>query len=444
MHLKKGTSLRGGEYVIESVLGEGGFGITYLAWQTALNRKVAIKEFFLDGYCNRDEVTSQVNVPSVTTREQVARCKDKFVKEAQIIAGLNHPNIIRVISVFEENETAYYVMDHVEGGSLEQLSNPGSPMSEAVAKDYICQVADALKYLHDNNILHLDVKPSNILARDGKAVLIDFGISKRYDSVNGEQTSMGPIVFSDGYAPLEQYTKDGVAHFTPATDIYSLGATLYKLVTGCRPANAGDLVTMENGLSIPVSVSVNVERTIRASMKPAIGQRPQSIAEFMDLLFKCDAPAPAPVPPPLTRVQHKKKGGAWKWIFISLAVIAAILAAVWGYGKYRESVIEKKVDRYLRKIAYEWRDDDASGALDALVEYGEWYAEQSSKDQAKVDEYEIEWCEDNIYENALLDDFWEYMEDEEILEESDDYDLYDLISDPDVQDFALDLLEEIF
>ena len=146
----------------------------------------------------------------------------------------------------------------------------------------------------------------------------------------------------------------------------------------------------------------------------------------------------------MTRVQPKKKGGAWKWIFISLAVIAAILAAVWGYGKYRESVIEKKVDRYLRKIAYEWGDDDASGALDALVEYGEWYAEQSSKDQAKVDEYEIEWCEDNIYENALLDEFWEYMEDEEILEESDDYDLYDLISDPDVQDFALDLLEEIF
>ena len=118
MQLQSGTLLQGGKYKIETVLGQGGFGITYLATQVALERKVAIKEFFMKEHCNRDVATSHVSVGSQGSQELVARFRQKFVKEARMIAGLNHPHIIRIIDVFEENETAYYVMEYTGNGSL--------------------------------------------------------------------------------------------------------------------------------------------------------------------------------------------------------------------------------------------------------------------------------------------------------------------------------------
>jgi serine/threonine protein kinase len=121
MNLKKGTSLQNGRYRIESVLGQGGFGITYLAVQTDLDCKVAIKEFFMKDFCNRDADTYQVSVPSVGSKELVEKFKSKFIREAKSIASFHHPSIVRVSAVFEENGTAYYVMDYLEGGSLSDL-----------------------------------------------------------------------------------------------------------------------------------------------------------------------------------------------------------------------------------------------------------------------------------------------------------------------------------
>ena len=118
MQLIEGTLLQEGKYRIEGILGQGGFGITYLGWQTRLNRRVAIKEFFMKEYCNRNADTSHITIGTEGSRELVARFQQKFIKEAQSIAGLNHPNIIRIHDVFEENDTAYYVMEYIEGGSL--------------------------------------------------------------------------------------------------------------------------------------------------------------------------------------------------------------------------------------------------------------------------------------------------------------------------------------
>lgn len=120
MQLHPNSLLQGGKYKIESVLGQGGFGITYLGWQTRLNRRVAIKEFFMKEYCNRNADTSHITIGTEGSRELVARFQQKFIKEAQSIAGLNHPNIIRIHDVFEENDTAYYVMEYIEGGSLQE------------------------------------------------------------------------------------------------------------------------------------------------------------------------------------------------------------------------------------------------------------------------------------------------------------------------------------
>ena len=209
MNLKQGTILQGGKYRIERELGHGGFGITYLATQVGLNRKVAIKEFFMNEYCNRDAETSHVSVPSEGSKELVAKFRKKFIKEAQNIAGLKHPHIISIHDVFEENGTAYYVMEYLDHGSLADVVKRQGRLSEADALRYIRQIADALLYIHERNMNHLDVKPGNILiVETDHAVLIDFGLSKRYDD-EGNQTSTTPVGISHGYAPLEQYKKSG-------------------------------------------------------------------------------------------------------------------------------------------------------------------------------------------------------------------------------------------
>ena len=192
------TALQGNKYQIETILGSGGFGNTYLATQVALGRKVAIKEFFMKEFCERDESTSQIVVPTESSKLLVDKYRQKFLKEAQVIASLKNEHIIQIHDIFEENNTAYYVMEYVNGGSLKDKVDCEGPLKEADAINFITQVGDALSYLHSNNILHLDVKPANILLdKDNRAILIDFGISKHYDEVGG-QTSTTPAGISKG------------------------------------------------------------------------------------------------------------------------------------------------------------------------------------------------------------------------------------------------------
>ena len=204
--LTPNTTLQGGKYRIVKTLGQGGFGITYEGIQTGLNRKVAIKEFFMDDYCEREVGTSYVTIVSTKgNRTRVERCLKKFVKEAQLIAGLEEvPHIVRIYDVFEENATAYYVMQFMEGGSLKQLVKENGKLDETTAMKYVSQISDALSMLHSKRIMHLDIKPDNILLKDGEAVLIDFGISKHYDN-EGNETTTTPVGISKGYAPLEQF-----------------------------------------------------------------------------------------------------------------------------------------------------------------------------------------------------------------------------------------------
>ena len=280
MQLKQGTLLQGGKYEIERVLGQGGFGITYQASQVLYGKRVCIKEFFFKDYCIRNTVG---DVTSVTegNRDIVDKFLNKFLKEAKIISSLNHPNIVRILDVFEENNTAYYVMEYVNGYSLADRVNKYGALNENDAVGYIKQVAGALDYIHQQRINHLDVKPANIMIRrsDNKAILIDFGVSKQYD-VFGGQTSTTPVGISHGYAPMEQYNAGGVSSFSPQTDIYSLGATLYKLVTGKTPPQAGEI--LNDGLpELPSTVSENVAETIKKSMQARKLDRYNNIDEFL-------------------------------------------------------------------------------------------------------------------------------------------------------------------
>ena len=286
--LRQGSELQAGKYKIEKTLGQGGFGITYLATQDLLNRKVCIKEFFFKEYCERDETTSHITLGTSSNQEFVKHFMMKFIKEARIISQLDHPNIIKIHDIFKENNTAYYVMDYIEGETLSQIVEHKGRLSEEKALEYIHYVADALKYIHDKNINHLDIKPSNIMIKnsDDTAVLIDFGLSKQYDE-SGSQTSSTPLGISQGYAPMEQYMAGGVGTFSPQSDIYALGATLYKLITGDTPPSATEI--LNNGLpSITVPISGYTFNTISKALQPKKSDRPQSIDEFCTMLKGTD------------------------------------------------------------------------------------------------------------------------------------------------------------
>lgn len=282
-YLPSGAFLQGGKYRITRFIGSGGFGCTYEAVHVMLEKKVAVKEFFVKDFCNRDETTSYVTVGTQGKKDFVYRLKQKFVEEAKAICKLHHPGIVSVSDVFEENGTAYYVMDFIEGHSLQEMVNAGEPLPERQALKYVRQVADALKYVHSNNRLHLDIKPGNIMI-DGsdRAVLIDFGASKQYNEDSGENSSTVKGM-TPGYAPPEQM--DGnIKKFMPATDIYSLGATLYKLLTGITPLTANERISGEELAPLPSFTSEPVREAIAVSMQLNKQKRPQSIDEFMRVM----------------------------------------------------------------------------------------------------------------------------------------------------------------
>ena len=306
MNLTGNTLLQGGKYRISCQLGQGGFGITYLAIQTALDRKVAVKEFFMPNCCSRDGDTTIVTMGNNSTYGIAEQYKRKFIKEAKTIASLDNPHIIRIHDVFEENGTAYYVMEYLEGGDLKsRVHAQGLPEDEAL--QIIRQIGEALNYIHRRNILHLDIKPSNILFReDETAVLIDFGISKHYDEKDGSETSSTPIGISEGYAPLEQYDTEGISAFSPATDIYSLGATLYYLLSGNRPPNASSI--LNNGL--PALTDSTTQRTVDAinkAMSVRKNDRPETVAEFMTLLSGDDVQQQSTIKPKIVVKQKLHK-----------------------------------------------------------------------------------------------------------------------------------------
>lgn len=301
MQLVNGTLLQGGKYRIEKVLGQGGFGITYLAENTMLDGKVAIKEFFFKEYCDRESTTSHVTVGTSGNREIVERFKMKFIKEARTIFKLSHPNIIRILDVFEENATAYYVMEYIEGESLSYMVQRRGAIPELEALGYIKDVAEALEYIHRHKMNHLDVKPGNIMRRhsDARILLIDFGVAKQYDLKTSEGTTTTPVGISHGYSPAEQYLKNGVQTFSPQSDVYSLAATLYKLLTGLTPPEAMEL--QEDGLPLePLrhrGVSEQTIAAIVAAMKNR-KQRTQSISLFVQNIM---------VEPEVTIVKPKPK-----------------------------------------------------------------------------------------------------------------------------------------
>jgi len=293
MNLPEGHFLQGEKYRLTGTIGQGGFGITYLGvWNTEVKGElgaikteapICIKEYFFKDYCYRDKNTFEVKVHSQTGERLFNKFKEKLIREAQILSDVHHPYIVNVLEVFEENNTAYIVMEYIKGCSLKFMLEKEGTLPENKALKYIHQIGNALIFVHEKNILHLDIKPGNILIdKENNAKLIDFGVSKRYD-IDEKESSTTTLSLSKGFAPIEQYDNEGTQTFSPCPDIYSLGATLYNLLTGIVPIES--ILRAAKQLVPPSTYNANIspktEKAILKAMEIKPENRFQSVKEML-------------------------------------------------------------------------------------------------------------------------------------------------------------------
>ncbi len=316
--LSSGSTLLGGQYVIGKVLGQGGFGITYDGQDQRLGLRVAIKELFVDGSSRRG---TEVISPSRLSTTEFKETKVRFLDEAKMLARFNDPNIVRVFNYFEENNTAYLVMEFLEGMTLGSAIEKQGKLSAQSVQEIAKATAHTLEVVHAAGLLHRDIKPDNIfLHKSGRVVLIDFGSVRTFAS--GQTVSHTRMV-TPGYAPLEQYSS--AAKFGPYTDIYSLGATLHHALTGEMPPPATDLMMGTPLPPLPPETPAYLRRAIEKSMATQVQDRPQTAKELIDLLEPpaealpqvvrqpapaaqkpvAQQPAPAPARPKPTPAQPK-------------------------------------------------------------------------------------------------------------------------------------------
>ncbi|MDE6408839.1 MAG: protein kinase [Muribaculaceae bacterium] len=282
MQLKEGSELQSGKYCILRVLGQGGFGITYLAENLLLGKKVAIKEFFPKDFCGRDN-TSHLTLGTQNNAETVSKLKHRFLKEAQNISKLNHPGIVHIHDMFEENNTAYYVMDYIEGENLNEIVKRNGALPEDKAVKYIEKVGKALEYIHSQNMTHFDVKPANIVVRkrDDQPILIDFGLSKQFNN-EGEATSTLLSCVSHGYSPIELYKPQKDLIFSPQSDVYSLAATLFYLLYGETPPSSIDC--LRKSLVLKNTINLEIRMAIQKGMAVKNEDRFDTPSHFINAL----------------------------------------------------------------------------------------------------------------------------------------------------------------
>ena len=286
--LPVGSMLRG-IYRIESYLSSGGFGNTYVATNIEFDEVVAIKEFFMRGVTQRDVDNTTVSVSNLDNISIFTEQLQKFKKEGKRLRKLKNGHIVTVHDLFEDNGTAYYVMDYIEGENLsDKLLRLQHPLSEVEVMSYLSQILEALDCIHDAGLLHLDLKPANIMVdKNGKITIIDFGASKQHNRSGGATTSTA-VCYTNGFAPREQMEQN-LDKFGPWTDLYALGATLYNLLSNRKPPMPSDIdddcsVDKHLVLPMPSNVSENTRHLIQQLMTTNRFNRPQSVAWVMKMI----------------------------------------------------------------------------------------------------------------------------------------------------------------
>lgn len=331
-----GTTLLDGKYIIERKIGEGGFGITYKAFQSGLNRTVCIKEYFPSGKCSR--VTHAKTIYINASNENIfEKYRQAFVKEAKMLATLHHPNIVEVIDVFDENNTSYMVMNFVNGKTLQEVVEKNGPMPYPDAINYIAQITNAVAYIHERHILHRDIKPDNIMiTTDNKAILIDFGSAREFEQ---DKTQIHTSILTHGYAPTEQYTSN--SRKGSYTDIYAIGATLYYTLTATVPIEAAARITIKlpSPKDLVPSIPDEANRTILKAMQLKAENRHQTVKEFMDDL--CNIKPSVLVDETIGNNSSKKV--IWSIISVSVCIVTAIVFLIFRFSNNKNAII-KTVD----------------------------------------------------------------------------------------------------
>ena len=283
--LRKGTRLIG-RYTIEGVLGQGGFGITYLGMDELHKKKVAIKEFFPQGIVTRNiEYEDTVTVTLVGEKENYDKGKERFLKEAQTMAMFSKDKgIVKALDFFEINNTAYIVMEYLEGVTLKQYLRENKRIAAEDLVELLVPLIEALDEIHSQGLIHRDISPDNIMVLpDGRIKLMDFGAARDYTEFGEKSLS---IVLKPGYAPPEQYQTHGVQG--PWTDIYALCATMYKCITGENPPDAIDRLVDDHLKKISafgITVSPQIEKAIIKGMSVAAKDRYQNVGDFCEDLY---------------------------------------------------------------------------------------------------------------------------------------------------------------
>jgi serine/threonine protein kinase len=343
-----------GEYRIDAVLGQGGFGITYLATDNNLGTRVAIKEFFPASLARRDENSDIADAPEAGVRgkELYLWGLQQFLREARALAQFKHQNIVRVLRYFEAHNTAYMVMEYEQGQSLAHyLATHGNKLTEQELLRVFLPILNGLQAIHDAGLLHLDIKPDNIyLRQDGSPMLIDFGSARQPTSAAGE---LQPITLTPAYAALEQYPDQGAPG--PWTDVYALGASMFRCVTGISPAgglkraqaiqqNQPDPLASLARVGVP-DFAKFVLQCIDWAMEIAPPRRPQSAQELQEGLLGRRRPPQVPSPPrpapapsaeattandPDDSYVDRWKAGRWLLAGLVILALAGIGFQYWG------------------------------------------------------------------------------------------------------------------
>lgn len=286
MHLKPGTVLQG-KYLIGKALGQGGFGVTYLALDMNLDVKLAIKEYLPQDLASRSQGHTHISVHSGSLNSHYYDGLERFLQEAKTLARFEgHPNIVSVRDFFKANGTAYFVMSYIEGITLKDFIREKDgriPVDQAI--NIMMPVLEALKEVHRYNILHRDISPDNIfMTAKGRVILIDFGAARQAVKDKGRSMS---IIMKPGFTPEEQYRSKGQQG--PWTDIYALGATIYRAITGQMPPESLDRLVEDDLIppaSLGVSIDLQMERALLKSMAVMAKDRFQSAEDFQHALVE--------------------------------------------------------------------------------------------------------------------------------------------------------------
>jgi len=340
-----GATLQSGKYTIERVIGAGGFGITYYARHNGLGHYFAIKEFFISAYCMRNSVQKTVMLQGIDPAVY-DKYRQKFIEEAQILARLDHQNIVKVTDIFQENNTAYIVMPFIEGQTLQQLVTQKGRLDYDTAVNYIAQLSEAVDYIHQRDILHRDIKPDNIIITPAdKAILIDFGSAREFIH---DKTQQHTSIFTQGYAPLEQYSTSSKKG--SYSDIYSLGATFYFALTGQKPMDAATrtMESMPEPKAFVPSIPYEANRTILKAMSLKTENRQQRIGEFMDDLLNTEKNPTRSTEQIRDKHQKKSSNTFSKFIpIIVITLICIVIGTLWfdSYTKKQEQLAQGERER---------------------------------------------------------------------------------------------------